>query len=99
MITTFFPYRDLIRVHKLKTEVVFFNQIKVLENKVEEFLSFGLFLLKFKQITVKLSLAKSCILNIITIVLMNHTFNAFEVHFLMKIEHVSDRTSSSSVVQ
>ena len=37
-------------VHKLKSKVVFFNQIKVLKNKFKEFLAFGFFLLKFKAI-------------------------------------------------
>lgn len=46
-----FPYRNLMCVHKLKTKVVFFNQIKVLENKIKQFLSFGLSLLKFKKVT------------------------------------------------
>ena len=83
-------------VHKLKTKVVFFNQIKVLENKVKKFLSFGLFLLKYKQITVKLNFTKSCIFNTIN----NYGYhfdephNAFEVHFLMKTQHVSNETSS-----
>ena len=42
-------YWNLVGVHKLKSKVVFFNQIKVFEDKIKQFLPFGLFLRKNKK--------------------------------------------------
>ena len=38
-----------MRVHKLKTKVVFLYKIQVLKNKVKKFLSFGLFLKSLRR--------------------------------------------------